>query len=194
MCSGFAGHDGQFVLVQIESIHHGYQLQIRLALWPSLSLRDVSRRCSAMPQPSSVTTTVPSRVNVEDSVSASSTSTCHRRQPSCSTETFDSTFAGSSGISTEEELPHPRFHLSFSQCMQQNGSVLGAQRVRNLHPQEGKDLSNVDHDFCLLDCINTKFALEVLIHFNEISGITCMFDNDLNERRFYSSIFDKRNY
>ena len=43
-------------------------------------------------------------------------------------------------------------------------------------------LANIDHDFCLLDRINTKFTFKILIKFYKISGITCVLDDHIDHR------------
>ena len=41
-------------------------------------------------------------------------------------------------------------------------------------------LSNVNHDFCLLDRINTEFTFQILVQFNEVRWVTGVFDDDIN--------------
>ena len=36
------------------------------------------------------------------------------------------------------------------------------------------------HDFGLLDCVNAKFTLEVLVHFDELCRVACVFDDHFN--------------
>ena len=40
--------------------------------------------------------------------------------------------------------------------------------------RQAKSIPNLGHDFGLLDRINAEFTFEVLIHFDEVSGIASM--------------------
>ena len=87
MCSGLAGSPRWTVRPcsdWMDTLRIPTSNPIRTVEMPRASRR--VQRCSAMPQPSSVTTTVPSSASVDAIDSASSTSICQRRQPSCSTE------------------------------------------------------------------------------------------------------------
>ena len=46
---------------------------------------------------------------------------------------------------------------------------------------EIEHFSYITHNFCLFHCVNAKFTLEVLIHFNEVCRVACVLDNDFNE-------------
>ena len=41
-------------------------------------------------------------------------------------------------------------------------------------------LSDIDHDFCLFDSINTKFSFKILVKFNKVCRITSVFHNNIN--------------
>ena len=58
--------------------------------------------------------------------------------------------------------------------------------------RESKSVTDVRHDFGLLDRINPQFTLEVLVEFDEISGVARVFNDDRHDRVRHLGVVNHR--
>ena len=57
---------------------------------------------------------------------------------------------------------------------------------------KAKSVTDVGHDFGLLHRVNTQFTFEVLVEFNEICGVTRVFNDDRYDGRRHFGVVDHR--
>ena len=46
--------------------------------------------------------------------------------------------------------------------------------------REIEQFTNVDHDFCLLDGVYAQLTFQILVKFDEVGGIACVLDNNID--------------